>query len=354
MTPVADLPSDPDATSSSPIARRLHDVITAMCANPGRSFGKKEHAATLYGLLPKSHIPRDVAELFVEATIFTAAFTEIRTTESLEALEKLCQIRTPVVDNLLHCIARMSDAEQTTAVIDATGPGVDEAKNTVPVSFERQRVRASQELKRRGFLSYDIKHYYDVPERIIMIEELGETCEPQAVGRLLELFCAGNAKEKRAVIQSLAKISDTLAAAGLHEIFVTEKDVKTRRAALRALAGCEPDDSQAPSILSVMIVSLVDQDASVREAALRWLRGRADSWRRAAQVSQVSETRQRLLSMLQETDLNVLYHAVDALGEVGLAEDVGPLEECARRIKPAAVPRVKDAIKKIKHRAKAV
>jgi HEAT repeat protein len=341
-------------TLSSPTARKLHDVITGMCANPGRSFRKQEHAACLYALLPSSHIPREVAALFVEATTFTAAFTEIRTTESLEALKKLCQIRTPVVDNLLHCIAQMSDAEQTRAVLDATGPRVHGVKSTVPVSFEAQRVIARQELTRRSSPLYEIKHYYDVPESIIAIEVLGESRAPHAAARLLELFHAGDDKEKRAVIQALTKIGGPAAVGCLHEIFVAEKDVKTRRAALRALAGCKTDDSQVPSLASAMHACLIDRDASVREAALQWLRDRSDAWRRAAQVTQVAETRERLLTTLQETDPNVLYHAVDSLGEIGLAEDVGPLEECARRIKPAAVPRVKDAIKKVKHRAKAV
>lgn len=342
----------PEATSSvSPTALRLHEVITSMCAHPRPSFRKKEHAASLYRLLPNSHIPKQVAELFVEVTAYTAAFTEIRFAESKAALEQLCQVRSPVVDNLLHAIAQMGDAEHTLVAIDATGPSPRTGKQTTHVSFEPQRQKARDELKKRGQPAYDAKHYYDVSERIIAIEVLAGSRDPQAVPRLVEFFHAGDAKEKRAAINALAKISDAPAAAHLQEIFAAQKDAKTRRATFRALAGCKMDESQTAALAPTMLSCLTDPDASIREVALGWLKASPGSWRRAASEIQITETRQRLLSMLQEADLNVRYHAIDTLGEIGLTEDIGSLEACAKLLKPAAIPRVKEAIKRIKQRS---
>ena len=140
------------------LATKVHEVVTAMCASPGRSFNKKAHAAPLYDLLPRSQIPEDVAELFVEATTFTAAFTGVRTTESMDALKKLCTIEGAVVDNLLHCITTMSDAEQTTELIDMSGK-LGSSSRTSEVSFESQRNMARAELERRGSPEYDARHY---------------------------------------------------------------------------------------------------------------------------------------------------------------------------------------------------
>jgi hypothetical protein len=140
------------------LADKLHEVVTTMCKNPGRSFNKKSHAAPLLELLSRSQIPKDVAELFVEATTFTAAFTEVRTTESLKALKRLCTIEGPVVDNLLHCIANMSDAEQTVNMIDMSGTS-GSSNRTYQVSFEPQRNIARTELARRGSPGYDPRHY---------------------------------------------------------------------------------------------------------------------------------------------------------------------------------------------------
>lgn len=141
----------------SPVAAQLHEVITAMCANPERSWNKAAHAAPLYKLIPTSKIPKDVADLFVEVTIFIAAMTGVRTTESMDAFKKLCTINGAVVDNLLHCIAKMSDAEQTTNVIDTTGGG--SSSRTSKVSFEAQRNAARAEITKRGSPKYDARHY---------------------------------------------------------------------------------------------------------------------------------------------------------------------------------------------------
>jgi enoyl-[acyl-carrier-protein] reductase (NADH) len=144
---------------TSPIAEKVHEVITSMCADPGRSFSKEAHAAPLYKILPKSKIPKKVANLFVEVTTFTAAFTEIRTTESMDALKKLCAIKGAVVDNLLHCIANMSDSEQTQHVIDVAGVLGGSKSRTSKVSFESQRKMARDELARRGSPAYDVTNY---------------------------------------------------------------------------------------------------------------------------------------------------------------------------------------------------
>lgn len=146
--------------TASPVALRLHKVVTAMCAKPGRSFSMKAHAAPLHELLPASQISKETADLFVEATTFTAAFTGARTDESVNALQRLCQIKGPVTDNLLHCIAQISDSEHKLEVVDATGPAVVvSASQSSKVSFETQRQLARAELKRRGSPEYDLSCY---------------------------------------------------------------------------------------------------------------------------------------------------------------------------------------------------
>ncbi len=132
---------------ASPMALRLHNVVTTMCAQPGRSFSKHAHAAPLYELLPASQITKAVADLFVEATTMTAAFTGARTDESLNALERLCRIQGPVIDNLLHCIAQISDSDHQVDVLDATGPRVVvTSSQSSKVSFEAQRQMARGKL----------------------------------------------------------------------------------------------------------------------------------------------------------------------------------------------------------------
>lgn len=142
------------------ISKKIHEIISHMCQNPGRSFNKEEHSAPLYNILPSSKIPKEVAALFVEATTFTAAFTGVRTTESMKALKKLCKIKGAIVDNMLHCIAKMSDTEQTIQKFDMTGM-IGSGSQTTEVSFEPQRILALTELKKRGSPKYDIKHYAD-------------------------------------------------------------------------------------------------------------------------------------------------------------------------------------------------
>jgi len=144
----------------SPVAVRLDKVINAMCAKPGRSFSKKAHASPLYELLPASQITKEVADLFVEATTFTAAFTGARTNESVDALRRLCNVKGPEVDNLLHCITEMSDADHIVEVLDATGPNVVvSSSQSSRVSFEVQREMARAELGRRGSPKYDVSCY---------------------------------------------------------------------------------------------------------------------------------------------------------------------------------------------------
>ena len=155
-------PPDGPAEAVSLAATRLHEVITAMCADPGRSFRKEAHAELLYALLPTSTIPKDVAELFAEATTFTAAFTGVRTTESMDALKKLCTIKGPVVDNLLHRIVKMSDSEQTQEFVNVDATGTSRSRSrTMKVSFQPQRDMARAELAGRGSPKYDARHYAD-------------------------------------------------------------------------------------------------------------------------------------------------------------------------------------------------
>ncbi len=78
------------------------------------------------------------------------------------AVEKLCQIETPVSTNLLHHISRLKDinvrsrdAEVEYSAEHPTGM----AYQTNILSFESQRRAAKKELARRGNLDYDLSAY---------------------------------------------------------------------------------------------------------------------------------------------------------------------------------------------------
>jgi hypothetical protein len=131
-----------------------------MCAEPGRSFNKSKRAAPLFDLLPVSQISKDVANLFVDATTMTASFAGARTDESMAALRKLCEIKSPVVDNLLHNISSLPDTQHKISFVDATGAtAVVSSEQSTAVSFAAQREMARAELKRRGMPKYNPGHY---------------------------------------------------------------------------------------------------------------------------------------------------------------------------------------------------
>lgn len=65
-----------------------------------------------------------------------------------------------MVDNLLHCVAKISDADHKVEVLDATGPNVVVSDSqTSRVSFEVQREMARAALRRRGSPKYDVSCY---------------------------------------------------------------------------------------------------------------------------------------------------------------------------------------------------
>jgi HEAT repeat protein len=245
----------------------------------------------------------------------------------------------------------MGDGQYERVVMDATGPGVQKTGQTFQASFQSQRERARSELRKRGSPAYDIRHYFDVSESIIAPELLGESGEAQAVPRIMELHrIATDAKEKRAAVNALARIADPQAVEQLQRMFREETDAKTRRTTLRALAANEAV-TQVHSVVATMLQCLGDSDAAVRDESLKWLTRQPDSWRETAPNSVLAETRLALLRLLGDPDVSVGYHAIAALGVIGVADDIDALESRRKDLKPAAIPRLTEAIKRIRSRS---
>lgn len=78
------------------------------------------------------------------------------TTQSNEAIHKLCEIPTQISSNLLHKVSVKKDIKVRTTYYDSDfGHGEEEGV----LSFENQRAMARQELERRGNPSYDSSVY---------------------------------------------------------------------------------------------------------------------------------------------------------------------------------------------------
>ena len=162
-----------------------------------------------------------------------------------------------------------------------------------------------------------------------------------------------DAKEKRVRIDELGRIGNAKAASSLHHFFVRENDVKHRRAALHALSKCKIEESQTQLIALTLFECLIDPDTAIRETAVQWLKKPGISWPFAPDTTQLVEIRARLRSWLRDPDVNVRYHAINSLAVIGLPNDISFLEECAKDLKPSAVPRVNEAINKIRWRSRA-
>jgi hypothetical protein len=73
---------------------------------------------------------------------------------SNKAVEKLCSIRTPISNNILHLIKKRNDFEVVVSI--SCGDA-----NMGQLSFQSQRNLANQEIGRRGNPSYDPSIYID-------------------------------------------------------------------------------------------------------------------------------------------------------------------------------------------------
>jgi len=143
--------ADPEVTSE-----KVNKVIIDMCADPGRQFSKDAHAERLNSIIQKTKIPKIVADLFIDVTMMSTPFTGAHSKDSFLALQKLVKEKGNIVDNLLHCVAKMKDSEQNLTVIDFNkGPST----KTTKVSFKKQRALAKGELEKRGKPAYNADYY---------------------------------------------------------------------------------------------------------------------------------------------------------------------------------------------------
>ncbi|GAI51331.1 unnamed protein product, partial [marine sediment metagenome] len=74
--------------------------------------------------------------------------------KSDSAIKYLCNLKSPITNNLLNLVVKKKDIEVTTSARCA-----NEEDYTRKLSFQTQRDLASEELKRRGNPPYDPKFY---------------------------------------------------------------------------------------------------------------------------------------------------------------------------------------------------
>jgi hypothetical protein len=191
----------------------------------------------------------------------------------------------------------------------------------------------------------------NLSERITTLEALGEIGGVPAASLIVKFLDSPDGKEKQVAINALAKSGMQVGAEQVLNIFASEKDRKIRRAAARAISAYKTQNNElAGKIANLMVQSLSDDDATVRECALQWLKDADGSFLESVPNLQTIQARQKMIHLLGDQDINVRYHAIDTLGEIGTPDDISALEASLKTLKPSAVPRVKEAIKKIKQR----
>jgi HEAT repeat protein len=267
-------------------------------------------------------------------------------------------------DDVKREIAKSLEGLVNTYIEETTGKDAREV--LTDSSWAREDLlRTSEVLFQKGIMSYFGKlggerattwlasrlDSTDISERIAALEALGEIGGTRAAALIVKFLGSSDRKEKQVAINALAKSGSEVGVGQLLEIFATEKDSKIRKAAIRAISSCKTKNSElAASIAALMVQSLSDSDLTVRDCALQWLKNTDGSLLKSIPELQITEARQKMIHLLEDQDINVRYHAIDALGEIGSADEISALETCAKTLKPGAVPRVKSAIKKIKQR----
>lgn len=121
----------------------------------------KEVNNILNGLIPKSSLTEDIiyytlsASTYGDHIIKTGTFSRGRPSPMLEqsdsAVEKLCNTKSPIASNILHLIAEKKDIEVT---ITSDCANEDWSK-TYKLDFNEQRLKAREELKKRGNPPYN-------------------------------------------------------------------------------------------------------------------------------------------------------------------------------------------------------
>ena len=127
-----------------------------MCADPGRQFSKDAHAQRLYDAIKNTKFPNKIADLFINVTMMSTPFTGAQSEDSYQFMLELIKEDGDIVDNLLHCITKMKDGEQSLTILNV-GSGTSTKKTKV--SFKKQRTLAKEELEKRGNPKYNANFY---------------------------------------------------------------------------------------------------------------------------------------------------------------------------------------------------
>ena len=139
------------------ITEGIDQAIRNMCSDPGRQFSKDVHAQRLFDVIKDIKFPKNIAELFINVTMMSTPFTGAHSEDSYQALLELVKEDGNIVINLLHCISKMKDSEQTLAVVNF---GSGSSTKKTKVSFEKQRSLAKDELEKRGNPEYNADYYW--------------------------------------------------------------------------------------------------------------------------------------------------------------------------------------------------
>ncbi len=124
----------------------------------------KEVDDILMSLIPKSLLTEDVVCYAISASTYSdylrtgtsnRGYSPATLEQSGSAVEKLCNIKSPVASNLLHLIVDKKDIEVTVTSDCAN----DDWSKTYKLNFNEQRLKARDELKSRGNPSYDPELY---------------------------------------------------------------------------------------------------------------------------------------------------------------------------------------------------
>jgi HEAT repeat protein len=145
----------------------IDEIMKHLFEIPEASFSEslKEVNDILTALIPKSSLTEDIIYYSISVSTYgnylwtESSFNRYRPSPILEpsdsALEKLCNIKSPVVSNLLHLIADKKDIEVTVTSDCAN----EDWSRTYKLDFNNQCLKAREELKRRGNPPYDAALY---------------------------------------------------------------------------------------------------------------------------------------------------------------------------------------------------
>ncbi len=115
----------------------------------------KDIKDTLRILIPESLLTHEIVDNAINASTYSDYLeTGYLYKKSDSAIKYLCNLKSPITNNLLNLVVKKKDIEVTTSARCA-----NEEDYTQKLSFQTQRDLASEELKRRGNPPYDPKFY---------------------------------------------------------------------------------------------------------------------------------------------------------------------------------------------------